>query len=114
MKIRVPFIRKTVFGQILKYRDVDFVFNIAALEGACERLKIDFWQMPEADPYDFAMAVLYEAYLQGCRFKKPRYDFAHAVSWNEYMSKDSAEKVKKCMTDLMGKVTKSGKGEKKK
>jgi hypothetical protein len=114
MKIRVPFIRKTMFGQMLKYREVDFVFNIATLEGACERLDLDFWQMSEADPYDFALAVLYEAYLQGCRHKKPKYGFAHAVFWNEHMGRESAEKVKQAMTDLMGKLKKGSEGVKKK
>lgn len=104
----MPFKRRTIFGIGTKYHEVDFNFNIAALEGACERLKIDFYQMSEADPYDFSLAVLYESYLQGCKHKKPKYAFAHAVYWNEYMSREASQQVQKCMTDLMGKLKKSG------
>jgi len=112
MRIKVPFIRKTIFGNILKQRNVDFVFNIATLEAACERLKIDFHEMSNVDNYDFALAVLYEAYLQGCkqRYKKPKYSFHRAVFWNEYMSRESSEQVKQAMIVLLGKMKKGDKG----
>lgn len=114
MKIEVPFVRKTIFGLRLKYRTLDFVFNIGTLEAACERLNIDFWQMSEVDGYDFVLAVLYEAYLQGCRHRKPKYTFNHAVYWNEHMSRESANLVQQAMTELMGKLKKGSDGVKKK
>ena len=112
MKIKVPF-RKGIF---LREREIEFIFKIATLEDACEQLKIDFHEMSDVDGYDFGLAVLYNAYLQGCktRFKKPKYGFHHAVAWNEMMSKESRDKVAECMRELMGSLKKGEKGEKKK
>jgi len=115
MIIKVPFLKRTPFGSVLKNKELDFVFNIATLEDACNRMDIDFWQMSEVDGSDFALSVLYAAYIQGCKakYKKPKYTFTHAVIWNQYMDKESAEKVKEAMGDLFGKL-KSGSDEVKK
>jgi len=112
MKLRVPFKR----GIIFRERDVEFIFNIATLEDACHQLDIEFWQMSEVDGYDFALAVLYSAYRQGCkeRYKKPKYNMAHATIWNEMMSRESREQLAGEMKNLMGKVKKSTEGVKKK
>ena len=112
MKIKVPF-RK---GILIREKWVNFEFNIAALEGACSDLKIEFWEMSEADPYDFGLSVMYNAYVQGCksRYKRPKYKLAHAVVWNENMSQESKKVYSECIAELMGRLRNGVKSEKKK
>lgn len=102
-KLRLPF-RK--MGLTVE-RDVDFLFNIASLESACERLGIEFYQMSEVPQQDFILAVLFEGYLTACRYKykKPKYNFAHAVYWMEYMNRTEMAAFTKYMQDLMGKIS---------
>jgi hypothetical protein len=113
-KLNVPFKR----GIFSTEKELDFLFNIGTLEAACKRLGIEFWQMGEHDSFEFTLAILFEGYLQACRYeyKKPKYNFAHATYWMEHMSRKDSLAFTGYMSDLMGRLQKSvsGKAEKKK
>jgi hypothetical protein len=110
-KLKVPMKRGLFYREV----ELDFVFNIGTIEAACDRLKIEFWQMGEHDSYDFTLAILLEGYLSACKekYKRPKYGIGHAAYWMEHMSRGEAVKFATCMQDLMGKL-KEGVGQKKK
>ena len=111
-KLKVPFKR----GPFQIEKELDFLFKIGTIEAACERLGVEFWQMSEADSYDFTLAILFEGYLTACQrqYKKPKYNFSHAVYWMEYMSRPESVKFADFMKELMGRLRESTGTEKKK
>jgi len=113
MTIRVPF----RIGPLFREKDIDFIFNIGALEYATEViLGCDLWEAEKQDQYDVSIAVLYAAYITACksRYKKPKYGLGHAAVWVDNMSKVSQETYIKAMKELTGKMTGKKETEKKK
>ena len=87
--MRLAFKNKYSFGYSLK--EVEIVVNMAAIELACEQLKINFWQMSDyakKQPFDYMTELLYASYVTACRnrFKKPEHGKEKAIIWNENMS----------------------------
>jgi len=109
---KVPFKKAWFFIE----KDVDFLFNIGALEYASEEvLKCDLFEIGNQKPYEINIAILYAAYLIACerKGKNKKYTFNHAVYWVEHMSRESQEVFIKAVQDLLGKMSK-GTEEKKK
>lgn len=105
--LKVPFKR----GILIRNKPVKFLFNLSTLEAASKRLGIEFHEMSNADPYDFTLAVLYEAYrtAQKERRKKDKYSFAHGVFWMENMSRTEQLKFGEALKELMGETEKKKK-----
>ena len=109
MIIKVPF----RIGPLYREKDIEFIFNIGALEYATETiLGCDLWEAETQNQYDVSIAVLYGAYITACKhhYKKPRYGLGHAAVWVDNMSKLSQEIYIKAMKELTGKM--AGKKEK--
>lgn len=113
--MRVPFKR----GFIFREKEVMFLFKMAALEYATEEvLRCDLWELKDKTPYDINVAILYGAYIQGCRerYRRPKYKLTDAAFWMEHMSKSSRDEFMRSCQDLLGKMrgTKPNDEEKKK
>lgn len=106
--MKLPFKRRFGFGY--KEKDVAIVFNIGTLEAACKMLGIELYQIKDHakdKEYDFILALLYQGYITACKeqYRKPKYNFHHAVVWKEYMSATSQDELKGMITDLFGIMT---------
>ena len=113
--LKMPF----KFGRSLfREREVDFVFKIGTLEDAChDFLQCTFKEIKDRNPNDVYMALLYAGYINACqkKYKKPKYNFNHAIFWVENMNKKSQTNFAKAMEDLFGKAKEEfGKGEEEK
>jgi hypothetical protein len=87
--MKLAFKNKYSFGYSLK--EVEIVVNMAAIELACQELKINFWQMSDfarKNAFDYMTELLYASYITACRIKyqKPKYGKEKAIIWNENMS----------------------------
>lgn len=118
--LKVPFKK----GWRYKEKELDFAFNIGALEYATNKLGIELWQITDYlndsskfnAAYDLDVAILYGAYLMGClqNKKPPKYTIHRAIMWNEYMSKTEKTKMAEELSNVFGKITQSAKESKKK
>ena len=106
--LRVPFKR---LGILIREKPVRFLFNLATLEAATARLKIDLWQMKDVESYDLTLAILYEGYrtAQKERRRKDKYSFHHSVFWMENMNRTEQAKFVEAMKGLMGEFEKKKK-----
>ena len=99
------------FGYTLK--EVPITLKIGTLEDTCNTLGIEFWQMGDylkKENIDFITELLYQGYVTACKesFKKPKYSRIKAIIWYEHMTKEAQKEFMGLMTDLFGKLQKSG------
>lgn len=90
-------------------REVPIMINMGTLEAAGKQVGVEFWEIPEKvkdKSYDFILAILYQGYLTACKesFKKPKYNFSHAVVWYEYISQKSQVEFTGMMQEFIGKI----------
>jgi len=94
-------------GRFFKEKDVDFIFRIGTMEDACDYyLKCRFEEIKDRDPGDVHMALLFAGYIFACQrqYRKPKYNFNHAVFWVTNMNTDSKAKFVKAMEELTGRA----------
>ena len=116
--LKVPFKK----GWRYKEKELDFAFNIGALEYATNKLGIELWEIFEfakksnESAYNLDACIMHGAYLMGCvkNKKRPKYNIAHAIMWSEYMSKTEKAKMAEELKTVFGNIGKSAEETKKK
>jgi len=108
--MKLAFKRIGAFGFYEK--DIPIIFNLGVLEAVAKFLEIEFYQINDISrdqSYDFIAALLYQGYIAACkdRYKKPKYSFAHAVIWKEYISQSAQKELLDMMDELWGQIKKT-------
>lgn len=92
-------------------KEVEITLKIATFEAMGEALNMEFGGLgnyAKTNPFDFRSELLYQGYIIACkdRYKKPKYDRAKAILWNDHLSKAAQDELSVKITELFGKIEK--------